>query len=36
MMQGVYSTLMMLASNWPEVHAECDKIEYTRNWWHLD
>lgn len=27
MLQGVYGTLMVLASNWPEVRSMCDMIE---------
>ena len=30
MLQGVYSTLMMLAGNWPEVRSWCDEEEAER------
>ena len=36
MTQGIYSAMMVIADNWPEVRAACDREESRRNWWHLD
>lgn len=36
MTQGVYSALMMLSENWPDVRAACDEVEDETGWWRVD